>query len=104
MFRDLLVDLGQAFSAASEAGGSGAKDGTPPAPADGGYGGGAERHRAPVFHVTEYDVIQGRYPQSWKDHAGAYWRCPQHRRTRTALSLYCVTRFDAEQANSGGGG
>eukprot|EP00752_Nemacystus_decipiens_P007802 g6968.t1 len=53
MFRDLLVDLGQAFSAARE-----------------GDDGGGGANGAPVFHVTEYDVTQGRYPQSWEDHAG----------------------------------
>lgn len=26
---------------------------------------------APVFHVTEYDVTKGQYPESWEDYAGA---------------------------------
>lgn len=77
MFHDLLVDLGHAFSAAREKpGGSDAEHGTPLTPAgvsesvSGGIDDG-RRVRAPMFHVTEYDVIKGRYPQSWEDHAGA---------------------------------
>eukprot|EP00903_Cladosiphon_okamuranus_P012866 g12017.t1 len=73
MFHDLVVDLGHAFSGAREAGSSD-EHGTQPIPADvsekvsGSDDGG--RVAAPVFHVTEYDVIKGRYPKSWEDHAG----------------------------------
>lgn len=29
----------------------------------------------PVFHVTEYDVTKGHYPESWDDYAGEWTRC-----------------------------
>ncbi|CAM9599772.1 unnamed protein product [Ascophyllum nodosum] len=92
MFQDLLDDLGQAYVTAAavasriveepthktagedsselgekEAGA--ARDG---APASNGRRQEGERRppSAPVFHVTEYDVTSGQYPESWERFAG----------------------------------
>ena len=101
MFHDLLLDLGQAFLAAAATAAAAAahevapgieKHAIPPPPAglsrnvpgggsDCGDDGGDDPNmrsarsstgKAVVFHVTEYDVIRGRYPRTWEDHAGAH--------------------------------
>jgi len=97
MFRDLLLDVSQAFLAAAaaentvhEAAAGFEEHATPPNPVDvsggsscGGWSGdggsgpsrrsgrsGTARAPALVFHVTEYDVTRLRFPPKWENHAG----------------------------------
>ena len=96
MYHDLLVGIGETFPAAAATAAAAARAqaeddtttgnctedsqvGEDNASAVGGdwQGETGRRNRSPsppVFHVTEYDVIRGQYPESWEKFAGASGR------------------------------
>lgn len=120
MFHDLLVGLGETFPAAEVAAREQAEDDAATGTCTKGsqveednasaVGGDwlaetGRRNRSPpsppVFHVTEYDVTKGQYPETWEKFAGASdrpdvkrgHRCMWHVDTTLAFAGRMVAAF-----------